>query len=227
MAFPHEHLLIRFNGHFGATATVVDRWSSGIRIGHPAAGTPYDAGKLQTLVNAAKTAADTFHGTSSVLIGANCFLDEVTGAMIGVLGKYVPVGQNTIISSNVTPKAGTSSASQPWNTAHVISLRTGNPRGRASNGRIYWPANGTIVQDLTGRLSAGQVTPRLTAFKTFLDALNTAADAYDEGAGVCVFSNVGGGTAARVTSIRADQRLDSIERRENDQPPVWMTLALA
>ena len=227
MAFPHEHILIRFNGHFGASSTINDRWSSGLRLGFNAQGTVYDAAKLQTLVNACKTAGDVFHGGAGSLIGANCFLDEVTGAQIGVLGKYVPTSQMTVISTVVTPKPGGASASLPWNTAHVISLRTAAPRGRASNGRVYWPANGTIVQDLTGRLSPGQVTPRLTAFKTFIDAVNTAANAHTAGMKVCVFSNVGGGTAQQVTSLRADQRLDSIERRENDQPAIWATAVVA
>jgi hypothetical protein len=64
-------------------------------------------------------------------------------------------------------------------------------------------------------------------FKTFLDAVNTAAGAYQTGARIVVASNVGVGDMAFVTAIRSDDRMDSIERRENDQPSQWSNATLA
>lgn len=226
MAYPHEHVLIRFNGHFGTSGNSVDQWSTGIRFGLPAAAPAYDAAKLQTFVNAALAAAKSFHAGTSMFTGTNCFLDYVTGAQIGVLGKYVPSNQLTAISPTETT-AGVAPPVLPWNSALVISLRTNVPRGRGSNGRVYWPALGAPVDSPTGRVSNVAMDGRMTTAKTFFDALNTAANAYSAGMKAVVASNVGGGLIAYVTSIRSDGRVDSIERRENNQASTWIAKSLA
>lgn len=227
MVFPLEHLLIRFQGHFGASGTtVVDRWSCGLRFGFTNLAPVYDSGKLQTFVNACQTAGNTLMGAVNTNAGTNTWLDQVTGAQIGVLGRYQPTTQLTIISPS-SPTAGIGSPINPWNTAHVISLRTSRPRGPGSNGRVYWPCQALGVAAGTGRLTPTQVTNRLTNFKTFLDACNVAANSYSTGMRLLVASAVGGGAHVPVTSIRADDRLDSIERRENDQASVYQTTTLA
>lgn len=226
MVFPLEHILIRFNGHFGGSSSTLDKWSTGLRFGFPNQAPAYDAGKLQTFVNACQTAANTFHANASVATGTSCYMDYVTGAMIGVSGRYTPATQQTILSPS-TPTAGVGTPTLPWNTAHVVSLRTANPRGRASNGRCYWPTTAVAVAPTTGRLAAATVNNKIGAFKTFADALNVAAAAYATGMRLIVASAVGGGAHAVVTHIRADDRLDSIERRENDQLSVWTTANLA
>lgn len=226
MVYPHEHLLIRFNGHFGSSSSALDKWSSGIRLGLQTSAPIYDAGKLQTLVNACDSAARAFHSHSNALVGTNAFLDYVSGAQIGVLGNYVPTTQQTILSTS-TPTAGLGTPTQPWNAALVTSLRTAIPRGRCSNGRVYWPCLAPAISPTNGRMIDGNVAGRLAPFKAFLDAVNTAANAYSAGTRVIVASNVGGGLIAYVTSIRADSRMDSIERRENEQPPSWSTATLA
>lgn len=223
MVFPHEHVLLRFNGHFGSTATTFnDRWSCGIRMGLPASAPAYDAEKLQTLCNAAMTAAKTFHTASMVTTGTTAFLDYVSGAQIGVSGKYTPPSQLTIVSPTDST-AGVGTPVLPWNSAAVMSLRTDLPRGRASNGRVYWPIIAGSIDSFTGRLAGTPSTARVNAFATFLGALNTAGNTYSPGMKVVVASNVGGGLIATVTAVRMDDRVDSIERRENDQPPVYRT----
>lgn len=227
VVFPNSHVLLRFNGHFGDVASQTDKWSCGIRLGHQAGVDPvYDEAKMQQLVNAAKTAAEAFHGLTNVATGTQTFLDSVSGAQIGVLGKYMPTDQQTIWS-NLTPKAGVGTPNFPWNVAQVISLRTAVPRGRGSNGRVYWPITAGSVVSTTGRLAGLNTGARVNGFKVFLDALNTAGNAYSTGMKVIVASNVGGGSYNYVTHIRADDRADSIERRENDQPVVWTTATLA
>jgi hypothetical protein len=64
-------------------------------------------------------------------------------------------------------------------------------------------------------------------FKIFIDALKSAANTYDAGMKAIVASNVGAGLIQQVTAIRSDERLDSIERRENQQASVWSTAAVA
>lgn len=226
MVYPHEHILLRFNGHFGTTTTQADRWSSGIRFGFVNIAPVYDVGKLQTLVNAAQAAAITFHTTGAALTGTNSFLDYVSGAQIGVSGLYTPSTQQTI-NSPVTVTAGIGTPALPWNTALVTSLRTARPRGRASNGRVYWPCLAAPLVVTTGRMSSSAVDGRAAAFQTFLNALNTAASSYSTGMKAVVASAVGGGIIEPVTSIRLDDRLDSIERRENAQPSVWTVKAIS
>lgn len=227
MVYPHEHILLRFNGHFGSSGTAIaDRWSCNVRMGLPASAPVYDAAKLQTLVNAAQTAGQTFHSGTNSATGTSTFFDQVAGAQIGVSGRYTPTGQLTVLSP-LTPQAGIGTPIHPWNVASVFSLRTAIPRGRGSNGRVYWPAISLPVTATTGRVATGVQGLRVTAFKAFLDALNVAGNSYSAGMKVIVASNVGGGLIAYATSVRSDDRIDSIERRENDQPAVWSAAALA
>jgi hypothetical protein len=226
VVYPQEHILIRFNGWFGGgTYPGSDTWSAGLRMGLVSQAPAYDAAKLQTLVNACHTAAKALHSASGMGTGINCYLNQTTGAQIGVNGKYLPSTQQTIFSP-IDPIAGVGTGALPWSTAMVYSLRTANPRGRASNGRVYWPAPSATIDITTGRITAAQVTSRLNAFKTFLNACNTAANTYWTNMKVVVASNVGGGEIQPVTSVRVDQRLDSIERRENNQPAVWQSVTI-
>lgn len=225
MVFPHEHLLIRFNGHFGISGTPTDRWSSGVRMGLPGTAPLYDTGKLQTLVNSVQTAAIAFHTASASSTGTNCFLDYVSGAQVGVDGTYEPATQVTVVSPTTTT-AGIGSPIWPFNTASVISLRTAIPRGRASNGRVYYPQLAGALDTVTGRVAPSSVQGRVNAFKTLLDAINTAGNTYFPGMKVIVASAVGGGAIATVTGIRSDGRLDSIERRENALPSIYSTAVI-
>ena len=109
MVYPFEHILLRFNGHFGSSASdIQDRWSVGLRFSAPTAAPAYDPVKLQTFVNAAQTAANTFHSNAGTFAGTGAYMDFVSGAQIGVLGRYVPAGQLTVISPT-TPTNGTGS----------------------------------------------------------------------------------------------------------------------
>ncbi len=225
MVYTHEHILLRFNGHFGTSTSFLDRWSVGLRFGLQNQAPIDSAAKLQDFVNNAQTAANTFHATVGTNSGSSTFMDSVSGAQIGVLGKYVPTTQVTVVSPIATT-AGAGTPTQPWSAAHVISLRTAIPRGRGSNGRMYWPCQALTPTAGTGRLSPAATTARVTAAKAFLDTLNGLANTYYAGTRLLVASAVGGGLYAQVTAIRADDRLDSIERRENDQPSVWQNANL-
>lgn len=223
MVYPQEHILLRFNGHFGTSSSVLDRWSSTIRMGLVSSAPAYDPAKLQTLVNAAQTAGIAFHTAANVNAGTSAYFDQVAGAQVGVSGRYLPSGQLTVLSPN-TPTAGLVTTSLPFTSASVLSLRTAIPRGRGSNGRVYWPCTSMPIIGGTGRINT---LARNTAAKTFLDALNVAGNTYSAGMRVIVASNVGAGLHAIVTAVRSDDRLDNIEARENDQPVLWSTAALA
>lgn len=226
MAFTHKHLYIRLNGGMGGSvASPNDKWSTGFRVAVPGADIDLATPALLTFVNAVHAAAITMHGNALMLAGTNCNFLYVTGARVGLDGKYDPLGQTTVVSTGA-PQAGSGVPSLPFNTSLSFGLRTAAPRGYASNGRMYYPCLGAAVAAATGRVSAAAVANRLTAFRTFLNAVNTAANTYQAGAVVAVMSSVGAGTTQRVLAVRADDRLDSIERRENDLPSAYQTLAL-
>jgi len=187
---------------------------------------------MTTFLESISTPVQTFHSAVGVFAGTTCFLDELTVAHIGLDGKYASDFTETVRRPYTTPVAGGKAATQPWNTAMVVSLRTQKKRGLASNGRMYWPAIGATIQTPTGRISPTDVGTRLAAAKVMFDAINASAQIASNGLRIYVLSKgskdpdtgvFGTGWSAVCTEIRSDQRLDSIERRENDQPPVWVT----
>lgn len=226
--YTSKHLLIRVAGFFGTGASSgPDQWSAGFRMGVAGGDVTYDATKLLTLVTAIYDHASLLMQKSGVWAGTNCKVQSVTGAAIGQGGKYDPAQQITQVYVAPTAQAGLGTPDKPWNTAGVISLRTANPRGYASNGRFYYPALALPLDINTGRVTAPVMAQRVVSFGEFFDNVNGSGAAYQAGLRVRVFSNVGAGTTATVTSIRADNRVDSIENRENDQPSIWSVQALA
>lgn len=226
MAFTHRHLYVRLNGGIGGTSgSPVDKWSTGFRVAIPGQDIQLATPALQTFANAVHAAAITLHGQALTLAGSNCNFLYVTAARVGVDGKYDPTGQLTVVSTGA-PQAGSGTPGLPWGSCLSVGFRTAAPRGYASNGRFYYPMlAGTIVTG-TGRVTNTTVMNRLTNIKAFLNSVNTAANVYDPGACVCVMSKVGAGTTQRVISLRGDERVDNIERRENDQASNYQTLAL-
>lgn len=226
MPYPNAHLLLRASGHFGSGTTVIaDKWSTGLRFGVVGADVSYSPGSLQTFVDAAWTAFLNLHSVVAVGAGNNCYLDATTVARVGLDGKYDPATQQTVRHDGPST-AGGGTPSNPWNTAHVISLRTAFPRGYASNGRMYYPCLSQSPASGTGRLTTAQVTARLASFKTLVESLNAAAATYSTNCRLMVYSSVGSGLSAKVTSLRADERLDSIERRENDIPANYSSVSI-
>lgn len=225
MPFPAAHTLIRAHGAFASSTTPIDGWSVGFRFGS-ASPTGYSEAALQTFVNSAATAFATFHNLSGTLAGTSTYLLDVTGARIGTDGHYDPPTQQTLHASPAPLMGGQGTPVQPWSAALVCSLRTGRPRGYASNGRAYWPAVGATCQGNTGRILQTQVTTLLTGWKTLINALNTAANICEAGSQLRVFSQVGAGLSAPVTGLRADGRIDSIERRENALPAIYSTVTI-
>ena len=226
MAYASNQLRLRISGHFGTSGSVLDRWSTGLRLAISGGGTVV-AGDHTVFLEAISSAVSSFHQNTAVKAGSNCYLDSLSAVVLGTDGKYWGTTAVATVRDYPTPVAGNATGVMPWNTAQVISLRTAFKRGYASNGRMYWPAVAQVLDNGTGRLSTGAVTPILAAAKTMFDAINAAAAVQQAGLRVHVMSAVGDGTNAPVTSLRMDTRIDSIERRENQQPAVWTSTNLA
>jgi len=227
MAYNREHILLRILGHFGAGATdYKDRWSTGLRLAVVGGAPPATTG-LVTFLETVSAAVINFHVSSSSYAGNACWLDELTAAHIGLDGKYATEFTDTV-HHEILPAVGGAGASHlPWNTAHVISVRTLKPRGVASNGRMYYPCLAAPVDTYSGRVVESNVDIRLSAAKVMFDAINTAAQTASSGLRIHVLSKKGSGWSALATGIRADGRLDSIERRENQIPTTWTNKTLA
>lgn len=225
MPFPHAHILLRANGGFGLSVeSPVDRWSTGWRFGVGGGDVPFNPAGLLTFASSAFAAISTFHASSTAFVGTNCSLLEVTAARIGPDGHYLPLTQDTTHFAG-TPIFGGGSPDKSYDAALVFSLRTALPRGRGSNGRSYYPALAAPIAPGTGRVLPASVEQRLALFQTLVRSLNTAANIYAPGMAMQVISSVGS-VANAVTAIRADSRLDRIERRDNGLPSVYQSLPI-
>jgi len=226
MAFDRMALVLRFHGHFGTSSSIEDEWSVGLRIASVTLGEPPTAG-LDTFLTAISTDVSAFHSSTLVHAGNAVFLDRLTVARVGTDGKYDPATQETTTYDYVSPVAGNGTTIAPWSQALVCSLRTSRPRGYASNGRFYYPMTAQAVVNTTGRISQSEVGNYIQGCKTLFDAINADAAALQSGLRIHVLSAVGAGLGAAVTSIRADGRLDTQERRENQTPSTYSTASLA
>lgn len=228
MPYTGSHVLLRANGHFGASAVPADHWSSGLRIARIDGGdlTVTDEG-LVTLLETVSGAYSTFHQNSATFAGADCYLASLSAANVGVDGKYVNPGSETLFRPFAPILSGMGTTIHPWSTALVCSLRTSAARGYASNGRAYWPCLTIPLSGTTGRAGSSSVGNAVANWKTLLDAINDAAGDLGPGGRVSVMSTVGAGKTLPVTAIRMDTRLDQQERRENSQPSEWATATLA
>jgi hypothetical protein len=89
---------------------------------------------------------------------------------------------------------------------------------------MYYPAIGMQANNATGRVTSSSLVAYLDSVKVLFQAINAAADAYQAGLSIHVLgwsAKTGQSLSAKVLTIRGDERFDSIERRENDQPAVW------
>lgn len=225
MTFNQTHLYLRIHGHFGESTAARDFWSVGFRLAN-VAGLPAPESGLATFLNDILSPVSAFHTGNPQQVGNAVFLDRMTVARIGLDGKYDPANQQTTELLFPAGQVGGGTTVHPWNTALVTSLRTARVRGRASNGRAYWPSTVTAVTNATGRLPQAFMTSYVGAFKTMLDAINAAGGALTPSVKLHVMSSVESGLSSPVVGIRADSRFDSQERRENDTPPAWTTASI-
>lgn len=214
MAYTEPFVYLRANGFFNSIVAPVEQWSVGFKILAPTGLVP--TVNLTSFLESVAAAFSEFHGADDWAAGTNCFLKELTAAVIGTDGKYVGGGtQSTIIRPFDPPVAGATTPQNPFTTAVVISLRTTLQRGRASNGRAYWPALARLADPSTGGVSAISRGLMAGRAKNLLNAINAAAESeMPDTMGVWVMSNVGAGVSAPVTSIRIGSKFDRQERRE-------------
>jgi hypothetical protein len=97
---------------------------------------------------------------SGVRVEARFLNGNLEGVFEGLRGSAVP---------------GTGAAPHPPQCAMVFSLRTQTP-GPSGRGRMYWPATGVAMSSSTLRGDSAVVGAALTAFKTYMAAIETAIE---------------------------------------------------
>jgi hypothetical protein len=213
VAFNQRHKLLTV---FGTAFNGVETWSFGVRFiqtGDPETVT-------QAQVDACATPTVTFWNTSNIFMPSSHALTGIKLAPIGTDGKYPP-GEIAYIH-DITPDAGPSSTNQhPAQCTQVVTfLAEGQPRGRASRGRIYLPCPNAAVSSANGTNSLGSALATATA--TWLSALNDVADLGQ----AAIMSSLGTGIAAPITQCRGDDLPDTQRRRRRQLTSTTTTVNL-
>jgi len=189
---------LRFDTGLPATQALVDTMSARVATFWPLSTAAISPLHRATFCRLAAVSPD---GTYS--LGTNSFDHVFTGSIPG--------------SSAFT-------GSYPLQVAHVLTLRTAFPRGKASRGRVYLPPIHSILQsDFNWQLAT--VNSRVNSFAAMLTGLNS-----DVGSPCTVFSfGTKTGPAQpkhAVTGVQADNRADVQRRRARQQPSLKGTLSV-
>jgi len=162
-----------------------------------------------SLVTAAAARLSTMWGASTMTIPVYCQLIFARLAAVGTDGNYIP-GTPSYDFTYATPVAGSgglTTLNQPLQVAHVMTLRTALPRGRAHVGRVYLPpCQQTIQTNYQWPIAA--INNRNNTFSAMLSGLNT-----DMPGKVTIFSKIGAGAKQLVTAVNSDTRPDVQRRR--------------
>jgi len=232
MTFAGSHIRTTIEGVFGTTAaTPVEQWRTTFKIATQTVSNGYLPSNLLAFVTAISNPIAAFHVDTTLGSGSTCFFTATSAAWIADNGQYVGGGaQPTTRYVRPTPTAGNGGPTKPLSTALVLTLRSTLERGRASHGRMYWPALATSISGPDMRLSAGQCTTIAGAAKTMLDAINTqAVTIFGTGHKVSLESNVGVGLSAPVVRVGVGRKMDSMESRERSllEEHQYSTLAVS
>lgn len=118
-------------------------------------------------------------------------------------------------------QAGTGTASKPFQTAAVISLRTNTPGGRG-RGRLYWPALGATIVNTTLRINPADVTTFASEARTYLAAISAAlatAGGFPPTASCpLIVRSTTGVFETQVNRLQVGDVLD-VQRRRRDKAP--------
>jgi hypothetical protein len=207
----------RLEGHFGSGVTdKKEIWSAGLHIGS-ASLIGASSSTILAFLTAVAPAANTLHSTAAVGAGSNCFLDSLSGALIGTNGKYALGSlQTTTRYTYPTPVFGSGTATGPWSQAMAWSLRSAILRGPGSHGRMFYPALALSPVSTTGVLATAATASYAAAAVAFINTVNTQATAaFGANTNVSLVSPIGTGFQSTVTRVGIGGRLDTQESREN------------
>jgi hypothetical protein len=211
VAFNDRHKLLTV---FGTAFNGLETWSFGVRFA-TVTGIPAVS---QAQVDACAAPTVTLWNTANIFMPSSHALTGIKLAPIGTDGKYPP-GEIAFIH-DITPDQGPSNTNQhPAQCTQVATfLAEGQPRGRASRGRIYLPCPNAAVSSSTGQNGLGSAIA--TAVATWIGALNDVADLGQ----AAIMSSLGAGITAPITQVRGDDLPDTQRRRRRQLTSLTTTV---
>lgn len=229
MAYPYPFVLTTVEGLFGNPTSGTEQWRTTFKI--PFVSDAPSGAELETYLESLITPISSYVTNTDVAMGSSTYLVSLAAANIGTDGKYLGGGSQPTTRVPVTPPvAGANAPIHPLTTALCLSMRTSIVRGRASHGRMYWPARSRGVDAVDGLITTSAQTQIIGWAKVLIDQINTAArSTLGEWASVSVMSNLGSGTMAAVTLVSVGRRLDHMESRERNysEGHVWTPIDTA
>lgn len=183
MAF-QRHFRLVYSGTLGPDTAPVEEWSFGLALN---VGEDLTIPTIGMMEGYAADLAGRFDVLLPRLSGA-VRVRRCRVAAIGVDGKYLRYESGQyVLADQVRNVVGTSSGSSPWpQTALVCSLRSAMD-DLTGRGRFYLPMPvASMGADL--RISAADQTALVALLKTFVDGVNTTADANVGIGRVCIAS---------------------------------------
>lgn len=226
MAYTSNFVLTTVEGTLTGGTGTDDIWRTTFKI--PTPGAIPSKEDLEGYLDDVSGTIAGYHGASQVFAGGSAKLVSLAAAVLGPDGKYVGGGeQETARYTYSSPIAGAGTTVASWATAVCVSMRTPRPRGRASKGRMYWPA--TAVQTgVDGLLESAQQTNYIAQALGLLNNINIrAVTAFGGGPlKVAVMSQMGSGTTDYVTHVSVGRKVDHQERREGEssEAHIWTPL---
>ena len=201
MAIPADSTRVVFVGHLGSSEQFnVSFWLTG------AAPISDASASDEANIHATDFASSTLDTAMASLLSADCGVDkiQVYGYVSGG-SRATSVGQKVL----TTPVVGTGSGNHAFQIALVATTLTANS-GRRTRGRMYFPACGISP--------ATHVAPTavVDALSLGLSDFFTKTNANPAIGRVAVVSSTST-SAARITTIRVDNKIDIQRRRANKQ----------
>lgn len=166
----------------------------------------------QAMVDGAAPAVQTFWSAALSYITPGISLTHLRLARLGTDGKYLPESISYDHTYAPAISGGGAATTNVAQTAHVITLRTGVPRGLAHAGRVYIPPLAFAPNSSDYLWPIANINNRLNGFSTMLSALS--------GSDLGILAVMSKGTPTHplgatnnVTYINSDTRPDVQRRR--------------
>lgn len=223
MVYPNNFVQVTIEGVFGTVNSPYDIWRTGFKV--DAQSGQFDPASLSAFLVNIQSDITAFHTDPICGSGNLSVITALSAALIGPDGRYVggDTQETTRLDFASDAIVGAGSSTKALSSACVLTLRSALARGRASVGRMFWPA---LALPLTG---SGQQVLGSTAqaislnAATMLNSINaTAINEFGTGiAQVTNLSRLGTGVKAPVVRIEVGTRIDMQLRRSNSLPEVY------
>lgn len=228
MAYDRRHVYLTFGGALAGS----EQWTTGLRFGHPEAGTGDHNVTVEewTALRATDPASSLFavlntwftSGNSGAAIGALAKLSWVKLAYVDLDGRYVMdpwVAEQAAVTPPVTTPL-------PPQCSYVISLRSGSGIGRANYGRMYTPPPTWLVGQNNGLATTTEASNARTAAKTMITGIRSRLNSQIPGVQPLLMSKLGLGETKAVTEVGVGLVVDTQRRRRNQLNEATTLVAL-